>query len=273
MEGYGVSHGALSIVNAVPLGRGAALGVSLATRVRVRLLSHAAGVTRKDFLGLLAKKVFERVGVQGLDAEISVDTQIPQGVGMKSSSAVANALILALLDALGVELGNAEALDLNATVSKEAGVSITGAFDDAAACLLGGVQVTDNTRRLILKSYTAKQEKVVFLVPSGTKRRDIRISLSLRESLKTAFSLALRGRYLDAMNLNGTAFAIAQDYALGPAIAAWRAGADACGMTGNGPAYAALVDNGSLHEVLETWKKFGEVIVAEVYNGSGTAWT
>jgi shikimate kinase len=266
MEGCGVSHGALSIVNAVPLGRGASLGVSLTTRVHVRLFSRTDGVSRRDFLGLLAKRVFERIGVRGLDAEIMVETQIPPGVGMKSSSAVANALILALLDALGVRLENAETLELNATVSKEAGVSFTGAFDDAAACLLGGIQVTDNTRRIILKSYAAKEEKAVFLVPKEAGRKNLRVNLSLRESLKTAFSLALRGRYLDAMNLNGTAFAIAQEYALEPLIAARRAGADACGITGNGPAYAALVGDKGVHEVLKAWSGFGQVIVADVYN-------
>jgi len=274
LEGQGESHGALTVVNAVATGRGAALGVHLKVKAKVYLkkLGSNTSTHRKDLVGVLCERVFDYLGVKGLAASSEVSTQIPASVGMKSSSSVANALILALADALGVKLSSNEVLMLNVESSRRAGVTYTGALDDAAACLLGGVQVTDNRNDRIVCSYSAKDEKVVFLVPYGYMRPDVNscISSSLRENVSTAYSLALRGRYHDAINLNGSVYSAALGYPGEPSVVALRNGATAAGLTGNGPAYAALVSSSSLASLVDAWSGLGKTMVTEVYNGPGS---
>jgi shikimate kinase len=272
LEGLGESHGALTVVNAVATGRGAALGVDLKVKARVYLkkLGSADTSQRRDLVGVVCKQVLDYLGIKDLSASSDVSTQVPASVGMKSSSSVANALILALADALDADLSAREVLKLNVESSRRAGVTYTGALDDAAACLLGGVQVTDNHNDKIVCSYCAKIEKVVFLVPYGLARPDIRsrIDSSLRENATTAYSLALRRRYHDAVNLNGSIYGAALGYPSEPAVTALRNGATAAGLTGNGPAYAALVSPNNLNDVVEAWSELGRTIVTDVYNGA-----
>jgi shikimate kinase len=270
MQGEGVSHGAMTVVNAVSTGRGAALGVDLKVKVKVNILERETTVsTGSTLLDVVCKRFLERMGVNGLGVKLSIESEIPQAVGMKSSSAVVNALILALADALGTKLEAKQVLKMNAQYSREAGVSITGAIDDAAACLLGGIRVTDNTQDAIVKSYAAKEEKVVFLIPKGVTRVDFKskIDASLKHNALTAYTLALIGKYYEAINLNGFVYAHAFGYPEEPIILARRCGAVACGLSGNGPACAALVEEENLEKLIECWGEIGRIIVSRVYNG------
>jgi shikimate kinase len=83
-------------------------------------------------------------GISG--GHVRTESEVPMAAGLKSSSAAANATVLAALDALGVadEVSREEACRLGVRAAREAGVTVTGAFDDASASMLGGVTVTDN---------------------------------------------------------------------------------------------------------------------------------
>ena len=49
-----------------------------------------------------------------------------------------------------MKLPDLDVLNLSVEASKKSNVTITGAFDDAAASLLGGLVVTDNTNNELL---------------------------------------------------------------------------------------------------------------------------
>ncbi|MEM0322060.1 MAG: shikimate kinase, partial [Thermoprotei archaeon] len=167
------------------------------------------------------------------------------------------------------KMSHTDVLTLNTTASIRAGVSYTGALDDAAACLLGGVAVTDYTRGLVLRRYDARREKAVFLVPHGLLRPDVvkKLSSNMRCSLTTAHRLALVGRYHEALNLNGAVYAYAYGYPNQPIVDAWRLGASAAGITGNGPACAALAEDEVAEQIARRWSGYGRVIVTETRNG------
>ncbi len=269
--GAGESGGALTVVNALVSGMGAALGVKLRVRVEV---SDTGGpgyttIRPRSVSGGLLDTVYhefaERLGVKATELYVRVTSELPSGVGMKSSSSVANALILALADAYGVQVDAMDVLCINASASIRAGVSYTGALDDAAACLLGGVRVTDNHRRLILASYGAAPEAAVFLIPSGISRPDVKKLLrpQMRCSVATAHRLALTGRYHEALNLNGMVYAYAYGYPTEPIVEAWRLGVSAAGISGNGPAYAALASEEALGPLKDTWCHYGKVIITQ----------
>jgi len=272
--GVGVSWGALTVVNALVTGRGAAIGVELRTRVEVSSeakegwISVRATGSAGDLLGAVYDEFLRKTNVQPFDIRALITTDLPSGMGMKSSSSVANALILALADAYNLTMSHTDVLSINTSASIRAGVSYTGALDDAAACLLGGVAVTDNRLGIILRRYPAKPEKAIFLIPQNLQRPDVtkKLSSNMRCSLVTAHRLALIGRYHEALNINGAVYAYAYSYPNQPTLEAWRLGASAAGITGNGPAYVALAENGVFEEIAKKWSAYGRLIITQTRN-------
>ena len=109
MKGTGASHGAATIVNAIANGKGAAFGLDLRTEATVELTEGSGFEVVMDGLPgestALAERcvlgVLERVGGgRRYHAKITTRSQIPVSRGLKSSSAAANAIIFAALDAL-----------------------------------------------------------------------------------------------------------------------------------------------------------------------------
>ncbi len=266
MKGSGISHGALTVVNALPSGCGAALGVDLQVKVDAEVETTGRGYRALPDTALFREIIYgigRSASFENLKALFTVYSDLPSRAGMKSSSSVANAAILAVSNALKLELSVADVLRLNVEASRRAGVTFTGALDDAAACLIGGVQVSNNLDDKILKSYFSEAEAAIFLLPDGVTRPDNLLSKTetLKELSRTAFRLALDGRYHEAINLNGSMCASALGYDYQPIIEAWRGGATACGLTGNGPAYSLLTTEDKKEYLATKWEKYGRVIM------------
>ena len=175
MSGKGLSHGAGTIVNAIANGRGAAFGVDLRTEAEVELDSSGIiDVRIEGFEGEgpeLAERCVRNVLAktakdEGYGAKVTTRSQIPISRGLKSSSAAANAIVLATLDALGAKVDPIKAIKIGTKSAIEAKVSVTGAFDDACASMLGGVVITDNrTERLLKRDRLPEGMKAVIHVP------------------------------------------------------------------------------------------------------------
>ena len=249
-SGIAVSRGAITIVNAIATGRGAALGISLETLAKVDL-ERGEGSLELDCpaegAGLVTgciEAVARKAGAGPIRGSATLRSEIPISRGLKSSSAASNAATLAAARALGVDLTDDELLGIAVDESIKAGVTVTGAFDDASACLLGGVVVTDNSARRILGRDKVDEDLVAIIhVP------DRRISkegidrsrfASEAQRFEEALSSALRRDYMTAMELNSKATARALDLSDSLADAARRGGAYAAGITGTGPATVIL---------------------------------
>ena len=253
MIGRGEACGAVTIVNAIAAGRGCAVGVDLQTWAEVELSPGDGVAVRLEGLPdepsalaeICVTRVLERFSVRR-KAAVRTGSQIPVSRGLKSSSAAANAVILATLDALGEEMDDLEVLRMNARASIEAGVSVTGAMDDAAASLLGGVVFTDNSRmELLRREDWTLCRRVVIGVPERMVRKQglpRERMAAFRPLVEEAFHLAWNGEYGKAMGLNSLCYgaALGQDQEL--AVAALMAGALGAGISGTGPAVAAFVD-------------------------------
>jgi len=246
--GRAVGHGAATIVSAVATGRGAAFGIDLPVTVTYRIEGEGLEVTTSR--GLSPRLVEcclallrERRGIAG-GARVTVESSIPPSRGLKSSSAVANTVLRAAARAHGVPLPDREVLDLSVDAAIAAGVTITGAFDDAAACLLGGVAVTDNRSRTILRTAFLPADLVAVVhIPrrETPKARVARLDFSgIAGDVQAAVELALRGDYPAAMNANGAAYARVLDVDPEVADRARRSGAVAASVSGTGPATVAL---------------------------------
>src|SRR5436309_13820369 len=99
--GQALSHGAISILNAFPTGKGGALGVDLWTRAKVTLREgpgQMSGFISSDTLEsnnlivAVVKKALEHYGTERkIHGEVTTSSNIPTAVGLQSTSAAANA--------------------------------------------------------------------------------------------------------------------------------------------------------------------------------------
>ena len=129
-------HGAVSIVNAIATGNGSAMGISLKVVAEVET-SKGKGVrflTGKNddrLVNNIIKNTLSASMLEKNQVTISVRSEVPIGFGLKSSSAVSNAVALACSRLAGEKVDDIAVLDAAVRASLDAKVTITGAYDDA----------------------------------------------------------------------------------------------------------------------------------------------
>lgn len=265
-----IASGAVTIINAIASGKGATFGVDLWTKARVQLTSdtmNIEGTIQSDpqedpLLIQEAVKATMRHAQQEAQwgAYVGTESNIPIGKGLKSSSVVANAIVLVTLDALHVKANDFAIINLGVDAAIQANKSITGAFNDACASFLGNIVLTDNLTRTILKVATIpKNIETLILVPQEnvyTHNADISKMRLLKRCVDVAFQQAFQGNYWEALTLNVFLYSAALGFSPESALEALRAGAVAVGLSGTGPAIVAVTPSESIQAVKDAWTIF-----------------
>jgi shikimate kinase len=280
-----ITHGAATIINAIATGKGAAVGVDLWTKATVAI-TEDPGVVQVKILSdssenpLLAQKTVTSVlKCFGLEkkygAKVETSSNIPVARGMKSSSAAANAIALATTTALERSLDDVDVVKLGVNGALEAKVTITGAFDDACASYFGGVVITDNLERRIVKRFELPEAPaVLFYVPpkkTYTAETDVQRMKDMAPLVKIAYNEALNGSYWAALTMNGLIYSLALGYDLSPAVDAITAGAYASGLSGTGPAVTAIIPEDKIDAVKDVWQsREGEILEAHINQEKAT---
>jgi shikimate kinase len=275
--GQALSHGAISILNAFPTGKGGALGIDLWTRAKVSLREgpgQISGFISSDpeesnrLAVTVVQKTLEHYGYERkLHGEVITSSNIPAAVGLKSSSAAANAVALATLSALDEERDDDALVKIGVEASIESRVSLTGAYDDSFASYHGGAVLTDNDHGKVEKILKVPREiKILILVPprkTQTGQLNRARFAPIRRISELAYSEADNGHVWDALTLNGLAVASILGEDPRPALSAIESGAFGAGLSGKGPAIAAIVDEKNLKPVRQSFEKFdGRIIEA-----------
>lgn len=272
MIGKAACRGAATIVNAIATGKGAAFGITLEADAVVELRREEGGITLQgsdeghDLVsGCVRAVATKTLGDCDVSGEVHVGSDIPISRGLKSSSAVSNAVALATTRALKVSLTERELILTGIEESIKAGVTITGAFDDACACFLGGVAITDNSSFTILhRGHLDPDLEIVLHIPD---RRISKASVRgldfdpIRKDVEKALKLALRGEYLKAMEVNSRAYSNVLDVSEDVADIARRNGALAAGISGTGPATAIVCNRGEVGQIVNAVQKGGGSIL------------
>ncbi|MFQ6094645.1 MAG: shikimate kinase [Candidatus Bathyarchaeia archaeon] len=276
--GRAVAHGAVTVINAISCGLGAALGVDLKTEAIVRL-TNKPGMIEGRILSdpeestVLIERVVHRVLrhfnlEEEYGAYVETVSDIPIARGLKSSSVAANAIALATLSALGEDVDDLTAVNLGVDAALDAEVTITGAFDDACASYFGGLVVTDNYHRKILQRFEVEDYAVLIYAPAGkayTSRSNIQGMRRIAREVKAIHKLALSGDYWPAMTINGVLYSAVLGFDPSIALEALSAGAIAAALSGTGPAVAAVVSKDHIEDVRDAWQKYGcEIIETKV---------
>ncbi|MDP8888221.1 MAG: shikimate kinase [Thermoproteota archaeon] len=269
-----IVHGAISIVNAIATGKGSALGISLKVTAEVELqkghgLRFITGRSGDKLIKNIVQKTIPKQIIESNMISIRVDSEIPIGYGLKSSSAVSSAVALACSRIEREEdINDYAILEVAARSSLEAKVSLTGAYDDATACYFGGFTVTDNyTRYIIRKERAPENLYAIILLPSSTSRGDVYKLRNLSEIFIDAFRFAESGQYWKAMKLNGVLASAALSSSYMPVMAAMEHGALSASISGNGPSIAAVGYEDAVEPIVGALSKFeGRIIVSKVNN-------
>jgi shikimate kinase len=255
MIGLAGCRGAATIVNAIATGKGAAFGISLETDASVELSegdgpirlsesSEGSGLAEGCVRSVMTKSGF----LVQCHGTVRIRSEIPISRGLKSSSAVSNAIVLAATRALDRQMLDRDIVLTGIEESMKAGVTITGAFDDACACYYGGAVLTNNRTFEILRQSPMDEDlELVIHVPerriekSAVKHLDFS---KIQKKVEKAFDLAMEGQFLKAMELNSRAYSKVLDVSEEIADLARKNGALAAGISGTGPATVAVCERG-----------------------------
>lgn len=252
MIGTGEQTGAGGIVNAFASGKGAAFGLAWKVRCQASLsdrwqvLDGGRRVpSRPARLAIEAARLAVHDAGKRARLRLRIESKIPSERGLKSSSAVSLAAAKATYDLLGVETSEVGLLHIAVEAGLRSGVSRTGGFDDAAACLLGGIVATDNHARRIAARLPAPSAMWAFVnVPRrrlNTGSLGRRSFASASKAASAAWRLTIDGKLREAMLVNTMAYAPLLGHEPEFTWAALEAGAFAAGLSGKGPAEVALV--------------------------------
>ncbi|SEH18026.1 shikimate kinase [Natronorubrum sediminis] len=270
MDGRAVAPAAGTVLNALATGTGSAFAIDLETTATVDLTDDGdidaaiAGEPEADTtliercVELTIEEYAETAGLEPstVGARVETDSEVPMASGLKSSSAAANATVLATLDALEIAdaVERISACRVGVQAARDAGVTVTGAFDDASASMLGGVTVTDNSAEKLLAHEEIDWHALVYTPPvqSFSADADVTACKQIAPMADLVAELALDGRYGEAMTVNGFAFCGALEYSTAPMIDALP---DVAGvsLSGTGPSYVAVGDRETLEAVQTDW--------------------
>jgi shikimate kinase len=270
-------HGAVSIVNAIATGNGSSLGISLRVNAEVELarghgVRFLTGKNDDRLVNNIIRNTLPKEMIESNLITIKVKSEIPIGFGLKSSSAVSNAVALAcsrLAKEEEEELDDYAVLDAAVRASLDAKVSITGAYDDATACYFGGFTVTDNYSRRLIRREEAPENlyAIIFLPRNASRKGDVHRLSNLSDLFTDAFRLAEAGEYWKAMKLNGVLASAALGSTYLPVMAAIERGALAAGVSGNGPSIAAVAYEDEVEDIKSALLKFeGTIIMSRINN-------
>ncbi|MBA4452215.1 MAG: shikimate kinase [Nitrosopumilaceae archaeon] len=274
-------HGAVSLVNAIANKKGATLGISLTVEAIVET-SPGKGITiqskNKTLSSRLINKTIEKI-VSKKDLEqnriaINLESEIPTGYGLKSSSAISSAVALACAKIFKPNMTDQQILLAGVDASIESKVSITGAYDDACSCYYGGFNVTDNAKKRRIQSQKIPNNLVaVIFIPKNRKRGNVKNLKTLSSVFENAWKLAKNSNYWEAMIINGLATSTILNSDPKIITDLLEKGAIAASVSGNGPAIAAIVKKGNESEIKKVFSNLeGSIIISKVNNKKAEAY-
>ena len=268
-------HGAISIVNAIATGKGATLGISKKVSVEMETTTGNGIVIeiqnkpmKSRLINNVVQKIIPKNELSRMKVKISLNSEIPTGYGLKSSSAISTVVAMASAKLFKPKMTDFEILSTGVDASLETKVSLTGAYDDACACYYGGFVVTDNYRKKIIHSEKClNRVSAVIFIPKSRKRGNVRKLRASSSAFEQAWNLAKKSDYWNAMILNGlaTSSILSSEPKIIPKLI--ENGALGASVSGNGPSIAAIVRNDSIPKIKRVFSSLdGNTTVSEINN-------
>jgi shikimate kinase len=276
-----IVHGAVSVVNAIANKKGATLGISLAVKATVEttpgkgiIIQSKNRTLSSRLINKTIEKILTKKDLEQNKIIVNLESEIPTGYGLKSSSAISSAVALACAKIFKPNMTDQQILLAGVDASIESKVSITGAYDDACSCYFGGFNVTDNAKKKIVHSEKIPSNLVaVIFIPKNRKRGNVKNLKMLSSVFDNAWKLAKNSNYWEAMIINGLATSTILNSDPKIITDLLEKGALGASVSGNGPAIAAIVKKGNELGVKKIFSSFeGNIIISKVNNKKAEAY-
>ena len=146
----------ISVISAFPTGNGAAV----ATDIPMKAILEPS--KSKGAFEYLIDHIYSRLG-GNRNVNFRILSEIPQRQGMKSSSALVGSMLLAYCKFNSIELSREETLRAGSEISIDAGLSYTGATDDLAASIYGGLCICNNNSRSLERRLSVNRDPCIII--------------------------------------------------------------------------------------------------------------
>ena len=260
MIGKGTSYGAITVINAMPCGIGSTIGVTLRTAAVFTPTGETkdVGISNdpsedKTMARICVAETYKRMGIEEPEGWLlNISSEIPISRGLKSSSSACNAIVTAVMDSERFEMDAVDKIRLGVNCARKANVTVTGAFDDACGCELGGLVITDNKQDEILFREDIGDYDVLIHAPKK-KIRKTGLPLENLKSISSEIEKLVDIAKTDpfkAMTLNGRAIASASGIDNIISEIAMENGALGAGVSGSGPAVAIVLEKGDSEDFI-----------------------
>lgn len=270
-----IVHGAVSLVNAIANQKGATLGIDLKVEVTIET-NPGRGISiqseNKSVSSRLINKTVEKI-ISKRDLEqnkikVTLSSEIPLGYGLKSSSAISSAVALACAKIFKSKLSDQQILLAGIDASIETKISITGAYDDACSCYFGGFNITNNKKKTRIHYEKIPTDLIaVIFIPKNRKRGNLKNLQILSTVFDSAWELARKSKYWDAMIINGLATSVLLNSDPKIITSLVEKGALGASVSGNGPAIAAITKKENEINIKKVFSTLeGRIIVSKVNN-------
>ena len=263
-----IEHSAITVVSALFNGIGVTLGTNLPARISLKEGTGRIMNNVNDGLELV-RMIIKREGLDQGSFDIEINSDIPPGVGLKSSSAITLAILRALRQYNNSSKTIMETIIDSCIISKEFGMSYTGAMDDAMACHFGGLNFVNNQRFELIDRFPITKNKVYINIPNLKKSKVEFNEFKSHEflgkvALKYAFDLNLRKAAFE--NSRAISNVFGYDFSLIETLLTYK-GVKIAGFSGTGPAFYAVIDSSgdeNLDEIKSFFKNEGNYILTEL---------
>jgi len=269
--GRGTAYGSCSLLHALGTGYGASLSLDIPAKVMIRDNPDRQEIVDPHGLLDAVKSTWLEAGLSIFEDEFHwmVRSEVPMGVGLKSSSAVAAAAVLALADATSTNLEISQVVELAVRAQISAGCTVTGSVDDTWAAVTTGWKVVNPQvpidQGIALEGlWPEPSEWAVFVVERG--QRTVEINPQSFTSAQMHFQKSLmaiqQGALDNAMTENGRGVAHSTSDQAGRKICndllVW--GARCAGISGSGPSIVFMipsVNESAIDRILDTLSSRG----------------
>ena len=270
-----VVHGAVSLVNAIATGSGAAVGIDTFVKTTLEVKA-GTGIyitsDNKTISSRLINKVIQnsvpKKQLEKVRLELDFQSNIPTGYGLKSSSAISTAVSMVCSKAFQRKFTDKKILKIGVESSIQAKVSLTGAYDDACACYYGGFNVTNNYKRnLVLRRPAPNNLQAIIFLPKSRKRGNLKKLKNFKPAFEKAWELAKNGDYWNASILNGIATSSILNSNPELIFKLIEKGAIGATISGNGPSIMAITKKGHNSNIKKEFSSLeGNIIISNINN-------